>query len=200
MCSENELAKRTRHLVEFLITDQSSYHHHKETMAHACVVLEVGLFAWIMTKDGWMMIRYAGFFTWFIIITIWCLLHLYLRWELRNRRWSAIQIDALYEILRRWAVTDPTPEELQSYQKPDKKPDDCLNRLWKKIDFLIPYSPGGISVEDESSGYPRALVQAFTEAAHNAEHNTRLKFGEWLPSVFSLLIIVFVVGRGCMDC
>ena len=156
MCKENESANRARQFAERLHSDNQSLHNHKEIMAHACVVLEIALFGTIMSKDDWAVVRNTGWTAWVAISVIWLILHLYMRWELRNRRWSATRGSGIRAFLAQ-SVTRPERQNLEPY-----KDEQQLTRWrYRAIDYLIPLFRGGIPREHAVRDYPIALVEAF---------------------------------------
>jgi len=196
MCDENELVNRAKQFAECLLSDNKIYHNHKETMAHACVVLEIALFGWIMSKDEWAIVIDIGWIKFLLVlIGIWLPLHLYMRWELRNRRWSAIQDIGIRVFLAR-CVTKPKIQDFQPFEEKIQYPDCyCFSKL---IDHVIPFFRGGLQAENSAHGYPIALVKALRNAAR--DKNWSLYFGEWLPSFLSLFLLGILLVRISTDC
>lgn len=199
MCDENELANRAIKFAECLLSNNMSYHDHKETMAHACVVLEIAIFGWIMSNGGWAIATSVRFIWFFLVsIVVWLLLHVYIRWELRLRRLSAFFGHGIRKVMIKWTSTNPTMEELQPYEESNKNnaKGPCL--FWIILDLIVPCFCGSLPLEHAPIGYPTALVEAFKKA--EVDGDECLYLGEWLPSVFSLLIISVVVLRRWTDC
>jgi len=137
---------------------------HYETMANFGATVQTGLF--------------AGIFVWNIpcpptrtVVAIffgilWLLIHVVIRWQLRNRRFETLQYNALDSALRKWANEHPTNIKL----KPSTNNTMSLcSRLKSKsswlvvLDLLLPYlllSPSRIKTESEKlkGGYPQELV------------------------------------------
>jgi hypothetical protein len=63
-------------IVKTVLDFYSDYHHHKENMAYSGVLLQIGLFAGIMTAS-------MG------LILIWLLIHCFIGWQLQMRRYAA---------------------------------------------------------------------------------------------------------------
>lgn len=195
MNNENELGKRAVQFAECLLNDNESYHNHKETMAHACVVLEIVIFGWIMSKDGWSIATSMNpIIFWFTIIAIWILLHVYIRWELRFRRWAAKQDAGIRRMLCEWTRTNPKKDKFEAYQDKPKKP----HWLQSLIDCFIPHFCGSHPHDLAAKGYPIPLVEAIEEASKEKDNSLRL--GEWLPTGLSLILIIIIILRKLTDC
>ena len=183
----------------YLLADTRAYHNHKETMAHACVALEIAIFGWIMSKDGWAMatsVKQALF--WLAFTGIWLLLHLYIRWELRFRRWSVTQDFGIRRMLANWTSTNPTEEELLPYGEPIKNNSKAPHLRRIIADLAFPYFPGRFPPERAAIGYPIVLVEALRKA--DIRKDCWLYFGEWLPTGLSLLLFFIVLLRKLIDC
>lgn len=145
----------------------AAYHHHKESMAHACAALEIGILAWVMTKDGWKLLQMTAGFTCFVIL--WALLHLYLRWELRNRRIASVRITSDIDKLVRWSTTGNVEQNTHDPQR-----HSGLRVVF--LDFLIPCFRGtfqNVRIRDEWNLY----------------------IGEWVPTAISWLVLLAVLQR-----
>ena len=195
MCTENERAKCVRERGEQLESYLASYHHHKETMAHAGVGLQTALFAWVMSQDNpdlvgktWLLVGFA---------VIWLLIHIYVRWQLRLRRYAAMQIDQLQSRLAQWSLQNPTSEELKPYPHPSSVP-----RVRHVLcDLLIPRFKYGIPLDEGRKDYPSGLVVLVDKSNKEwslIKENPRLYCGEWLLSIGSFLMGGIVLVRGLL--
>lgn len=129
---------RAKHFLEILLNQQEIYHNHKETMAHAGVLVQIAIAAGILTKEDWPPVwldynYYPAVFTTVGIILIWLLVHIFIRWQLRNRRGAALMYAAILRTLRFWVHTDPIEEDLKPYTPANKRP----SVLVILIDYLI---------------------------------------------------------------
>jgi len=195
MNNEDELGNRARQFAGYLLADNKTYHNHKETMAHACVVLEIVIFGWIMSKDGWAIATSFGQFVfWFVFLLIWLMLHLYIRWELRYRRWAARQDFGIRRMLGKWTSTNPIMDELRPYENRPKNPH------WTQslIDLFFPCFCGSYPHDRAAKCYPIALVNSLKEA--DGEKDCSLYWGEWLPTGLSIILFAIVSIRKLIDC
>lgn len=192
MCTNRERADQARSLIGQLLSYNVNYHNHKEIMAHAAVVLQIGLFVWIMSKDGSELIEKGCVLILFILI--WLLIHLYMRWELRNRRWAAMQIDGIRRTLGRWNIQDIELEELQPYQEDPKYP----HWFCRLCDLLIPCFRGTLPHDHAALDHPRGLVTNLEIARNDLSAGFRsvsLRVAEWIVTAASWLVLIVVFIR-----
>jgi len=167
MANTNEGNRRIE-FIKLTLPMRAVYHNHKEIMAHACAALEIGILAWVMTKDGWKLLQTNEGFACFVIL--WILIHLYLRWELRNRRVASIVITSRLDYLQEWSNG-------VEHKKHNPKQQKIYWFVCGLIfDFLIPCFSGT---------YPKKRVR----------NHWGLYFGEWLPTGISWLVLLAVVQR-----
>jgi len=197
MSAGNGPACRWRKLISDLKPCTAGYHHHKETMAHACVVLELLILGWTVTERGEEVLGTRWGFG--VVVAIWFLIHIYMRWELRYRRWAAFQVNAMRTTLQRWALEEPKPDEFIRNSDLPSPP----RWLWVLLDFVVPCFKGMniMSVNDRLSEHlPKGFAQELKLAADKS--NTRdLRLVEWIVTSASLLILgAVVVLRRALDC
>jgi len=137
----NELpSEHARKFVEMLRSHYSQYHNHKETMAHAAVILQIGLFVGIMSMKHWppkwipdICCIPKEWFAFIGYILMWLLILLYVVWQLRRRNDARIRIYWQIDTLRKWAInSEPKTESrkrledlfgtLMTQRGPDKGP------------------------------------------------------------------------------
>lgn len=118
MCDQNV----HKQFEEMLREHCSEYHNHKETMAHAALVVQLGLFAWIMTTDVWppkwvndiCISKEWGAFVGYLLI--WLLIFWYTRWQLNNRKRAAKLVAALITCIKeRIGYVQPQDEIITEY-------------------------------------------------------------------------------------
>ncbi len=173
----------------------STYHDHKETMAHAAILVSLGLVAGVVATPAWdswapsvdlsqRLIATVG------VVLAWFLLHLYIRWQLRNRRIAAMSARAYRRVLRTWETSRPTPADLQ----PNDKPLGCSS-VKRTIDKWIFPLDGTIREEDLDEGFVglrRVIVKEFEAASTGASNAERLvSIGSLLLGVVLILNSVF---------
>jgi len=195
-----------RRLVEMVRSHYAEYHNHKERMAHAAVLLQVGLFAAVMWADqwpGWLQnIKWtrhiqlspeAAGFTGFAII--WLLVHIYVRWQLRNRREAAVQVAAMMIAQRKWATDPPSEEQLQcgTPENADHKSAKVHMRKSSRFkafcDYLFPVPSATLHSDIGVKDYPKAVIELLRE---QREVGTGAVLSEWLLFVASALMFIMV--------
>ena len=183
-------------LLELLLAQSETYHNHKETMAHAGVVLQIALVAGMVSVDHWpppwvpevhvsarLIIAVA-------FVALWLLIHVFVRWQLRNRRSAALTNAAFLRTLRKWATTPPTDDDLKPYQVgSSQKP-----RVRIFLDeYLIPLPSATLHYDVDKVGYPSGMVQEWIDQESNL--GTRAVRAEWLLWIGSILILAIGLLR-----
>ena len=190
----HEMGNHARKFAECLIANNCRYHNHKETMAHACVVLEIAIFGWAMSKDVWTVATETKLIFLIVATGIWLPIHWYMRWELRFRRFAAKQDAGIRRVMARWIIANPTMDELKPYEN---RIQDCFS-WWTLIDLFWPCYRASLPLERGSFGYPTVMVQDLKDTKN--ERDLWLYFGEWLPTALSLFLFITLFLRRWMDC
>lgn len=90
-----------------LLAFKGQYHHHKETMAHAALLVQLGVLAWLLCLDR---ILVSCYLTKILLplayVLIWCVITCYIGWQLYNRTVASRQVDKLIN-----ALADRTTDE-----------------------------------------------------------------------------------------
>ena len=91
--------KDDKDLVKLLFNSYGQYNAHKENMAYSGALLQFGIFAYVMTTDQWppcWINNYflCKFFAVILFFLIWLLIHLFIGWQLRNRKVGAKNVAA----------------------------------------------------------------------------------------------------------
>jgi hypothetical protein len=137
MCDQNA----HKQFEEMLREHCAEYHNHKETMAHAALVVQLGLFAWIMTEDTWppgwvndvyIPSKWVAFTGYFII---WLLILLYTGWQLWHRRRGAKLVAALLNSIRKKIDYEPQGKIIQGYFRSISE--QIKDRWYPKSDVFI---------------------------------------------------------------
>ena len=179
-----------------LLSDASTYHNHKETMAHAAFLVEVALFGAIMTMNKWppawipssyVSARILAFIGFFII---WIIIHVFIRWQLRNRRWAAIQCAGIIRAIRKWINEPPKNEDFKPYKSSSGKLSNKLDFL----DFIITWPKAKIIDDVGNDGEPSGIVECILEQEKIGTGAIRAEF---ILTFGSILIPLFVLFRTC---
>ncbi|MGA2092348.1 MAG: hypothetical protein ABSH16_02930 [Sedimentisphaerales bacterium] len=188
-----------KHLLELMVSQTETYHNHKETMAHAGVLVQIALVAGLLSYNSpwpptWVptVTIYVSqqLFAALAFISIWLLIHVFVRWQLRNRRWAALSNAALVRTLQKWANTPPTCEELAPYKSQNTKKH---SRLLIYLDsYLLPVSSALLHEDVAKENYPLDLV---TEWKKQEKEGTGAFRAEWLLWLGSVLMLVLGLVR-----
>ncbi len=159
---------RWQHFLELKINHAGNFRNHYETMANVGVTIQIGLFAGILTWHIPYLLSHWVVAFWFVII--WLLIHVFVRWQLRNRRFEAMHYNALDIALQKWA-NEPL-NDLITYT-PSKE--EACRQWWVFFDLLVllpcayrkkfclskpvvAWKKAVITNDKNREGYPRELV------------------------------------------
>ncbi len=202
--SINQNSKYDFEVVKELLTvrleQMHTYHDHKEKMAHAGILVELVLMGAVLGTDNWPLDwvpdlcipkRYICLFGLFLI---WILIHIYIRWQLRNRRIAALYVAGLLELFKDWAYKKPTDKDL----KPYKNVGDTIgygvifpetSNFSEFIDkYLFPLEGVFIPTDEGMKDYPTIMVVKIIKALTGAVTGERLVT---FASIIVFLICLF---------
>lgn len=165
-----------------------AYHNHKEGMAYAAAALWVGAAAAALVVDRWPP-PWVGacltnrFWAAVVVSLAWFLMLSFLRWQLRNRRWAAIQVAGLERYLAGELWT-----KHHGIETPRPKPGWFVDGFW----WFVGLAHGESIVPDVCANvYPEKLQEEWKrqcEAGTGAVENEHVLFlAGWL---FWLLLVV----------
>jgi len=191
MTGQDDKEKRMIDFLNLRMSQMHSYHDHKENMAHAAVVVALGLVGAVLSIQTWppswvpSLCVSSKTMAFIGIVAVWLLIHVYMRWQLRNRRVAAIYVAALLKVLRAWATSPPTEEQLKAWEQ------DPLPRvkIHDFINFLIPWKRSNVTADEELKGYPTAFVKELQQSSTGAV------WSEYIVTYGSLLLGLFLVVR-----
>ncbi len=121
----------------------AEYHNHKETMAHAAVVIQLGLFAWIIMADVWPpkwvndvdICMSRRLVTFIVYLLMWFAISGYTVWQLWNRRKAAQLVASLLNNIKTKIKYEPKNEILEEYF--DKILREIKPKWFTKSDYFI---------------------------------------------------------------
>lgn len=184
--------------LETMLGETNSYHHHKETMANAGIVAQLGIVASIFSMQSlpsWVKpIPWCNhnispkYLIYIAFIMLWLLIHIFIRWQLRNRRWAAIFTAAIEETLKNWTYSNPRPIDLKPYQEDTLKPKTKKEFIDK---YIWPLRSAPLYSDVGVKGWPIGLMQeldkkrdAFIRKDDDSIHP------EWLLSFGSIFALI----------
>ena len=176
------LDKENKEFAYAFLADRESYHSQKETSAYTIFLVEAGLFAALWTTNTLETLRQIlpkpYVLVPVLIIFLWGLFHIFLRWQLRNRRVAALQVATLIR-----ALTD----HLAKRPEPDLKVPEVACCPGVILDHFIPVPRasiiGDVTLEQYPEWYRRRFHQVQSEG-------TGASFGEVFPSYGSIIMLV----------
>ena len=122
-----------RVLLEFI----ARYHDHKETMAHAAVLIQLGIVAVLFRMDCWPLQDSSHQIAVFIgYVLMWAIISGYMLWQLDKRREAACQVKELIEFLEGKAKADKLCKTIGRIIRADEGPKIGQCILWT-ADVLI---------------------------------------------------------------
>lgn len=180
-------------MLKVLFEQGELYHSHKETTAHAGVTLQFGLMAGVLSLSSplppsWVpsISLSPKFLLVFGFVALWLLFHVFIRWQLRNRRWAAIWNAALTATLRNWAATPPTPADMAPFALQGVQAK--RSRLLIACDLLFPCTGASLHSDVSRFGWPTALVNMWVEQERTGTGALGAEWLLWLGSVFALVV------------
>lgn len=174
---------------ETLLERDSAYHDHKESMAWAGVAVYLVAFGSGVIGPREL---FDGNERWAVILGVcasWFIALMYIRWQLLRRRWAAIRVQAIQELLAKWIENSSAPDAFERGQELNLR-----MKRWKRVlSYLIP-QPEVLPKSDVNwKAYPKCFVenvQAVYDKCRNATrayyHEVAIIVGGWL--LFALLL------------
>lgn len=197
LLSRDERVKRAERFIDRLLADVNSYHDHKETMAHAGLLVMIAVVGGIASLETWppkwmsALKLYLDPHTIGIVaaVSFWVILHLYIRWQLRQRRWAAIAYNGAVRAAAQWLLRDPIVDDLVPC--PSKSP-SLGSRLLTAVDFLVPcpWAP----LQDVWSEYCPSWLAAAVQAERGGSALGAVK-AECLVTLGSYFLLAVILAR-----
>lgn len=107
-----EMIRRATEFIFHLREHYRAYHDHKDSMAALYVVA----FGSALIMKDWPPTWGSATLTLTIlaITTAWLGMLVYLKWQLRRRRWAALRVAGAEKLLAKWITEPPTEEDLRA--------------------------------------------------------------------------------------
>ncbi len=164
------------------LADRESYHSQKENSVYAIFLVEAGLFGALWTTsvlgDFMKVVSCPRLIASVLVVFTWCLFHVLLRWQLRNRRIAALQVATLLR-----AITD----HLAKQPEPAPQLDGMASSLDSFLDYFVP-RPNSTNIGDVNlQQFPlwyrvRYLILQ--------KESKEASFGEIFPTYGSIVMLV----------
>jgi len=198
---------RAEKLVGHLIAEAETYHSHKETMAHAGLLVMLALLGGVLTANQWppawvptlsLSPRCVAFFG---LAFTWFLLHIYVRSQLRYKRAAAITQAAAFRALAEWVAREPSGDDVQRYA-PEKEQSTSTGavsarkaRLLDYLDYVFPFPRASLHYDFGEKNFPKWLGDALKK---QEEDRTGAIKGEWLVTIGSFFILLVTAARALL--
>ncbi len=123
--------------IRALLNHKGQYHDHKETLAHASIVIQLGILAFVLKMDylqqseRWdKQLHFVGY------ILLWAIVSGYMAWQLNNRRQASEQTNELIEVIEKKTTDKNCCQAIRHAKGRNDGPmlGECF--LWT-VDFLI---------------------------------------------------------------
>ncbi|MBM4446790.1 MAG: hypothetical protein FJ023_05490 [Chloroflexi bacterium] len=164
-------------------------------MTYVGFLIETAFFAAIMTFNWrealacpqWMLV---------LIIPFWVSIHVFVRWQLRLRRFAALQVAAVLSVILK-NLTQVHEGKTKGNNLPGKDKGGNVSGSNRRtypawIDFLIPCPSAHIYSDIGLKSYPTWYQEQFKDAANRG---TGAMHGEHLVTWSSWLILIFMILR-----
>lgn len=183
--------ERVTHFLELRMSQMHSYHDHKETMAHAAILVALAYVGAIISSTTWPpdwittvcvsrdVVAELG------ALAVWFFIHVYMRWQLRCRRVAALYVACLLTILRQWANSPPCSDDLTPYEGDAPK----VPRIHTLVDFIVPWKFAHVQSDEGMLGYPQCMVKEYHKTSTGA------MFAENLVTYGSLVLGLLILVR-----
>jgi hypothetical protein len=153
-----------------------TYHNHKETLAIAGITFQLTTFGTALISKEWP--PFPPYLTFALITVAWLLILVYLKWQLRRRRWAAVRIAGADKLLAKWILEPPTTKELKPEGRENK---EYPSRWHKFIDYFGASKHVSPPIEAEHPSkwiYPAALVDLWWKEKYTEPKSTDAIFHE----------------------
>lgn len=181
--------------MDVLLQQYERYHNHKETMAHTGLALQFAFVAAILNMELWppeWVFQYKFinpyYLSGFMFFSIWFLFHIFMRWQLRKKRYAALFYAALMRTLLSWSKDQPKGKDLKPYNSNNLS---SSSRLLVIMDCLITCYSASIKSDVGIKGFPTSFVVKYKEQIDDGTGSIKGEWILWVASVFMLILGVF---------
>lgn len=198
---------QAKELLTLRMSQMHSYHDHKETMAHAALLVQLAIAGGMLAMEPWPP-TWVPSSAWLpgktlataMVLIIAFLVHVYMRWQLQRRRAAALYVGTILKVLLQWGYRVPTDEELRPWPRPPSCPSVkvCFGRVWQVLkplldallDSIVTWKSHRVFADEGLVDYPVGFVEELLKAETGAMQAERL------VTYGSLLLMAIVLVRG----
>ena len=171
-----------------MLRDRETYHSQKENAANAVFLLETGLFGALVAATSKAQItEFASMSNWgfaLLVVFVWCLLHVFMRWQLRNRRIAALQVATLVNALNDHLSGKPLQDGSSQ-----NLPSSC--HCFDFLDYFVPRPQATVISDVALERHPDWYREQFLAVQ---KRGTGASFGEIFPTYGSITMLVFALS------
>ncbi len=202
MCDQNiskdKILEKAEKVIGLLLVQANVDHNQKEKMAHGAFLVMLAISGAVISSEKWPPNWVPDIFISSKTIAVlgltivWLSIHVFIRFQLRLMRHSAILYGGVLRALINWITHPPSLEELKVFDPSEKKMKIKNKKLINALDLVIPIPSGKVEPDVELEGFPIAIVQ---ELKCQFEKGTGALFSEYILSYGSFFIFVCVLAR-----
>jgi hypothetical protein len=197
--ADGDRVERAVTLIQHMLLNDEVYHAHKENMANAGIAVMLALLGSIIALQAWpdadwiptifVPKRGTAFIGFFVL---WFLIHLFVRWQLRNRRFAATRQAAALRALTLWTLRAPKASDITLPDVAVLTPTAPRERPLALLDWLLPYPPRIPSTDAGRGDYPPWFAD---EIQRQELSRTGVLTGEWLLTLGSYFVLFVAAVR-----
>jgi len=172
-------------LASNIFSDLSSYQDHKENMANAGFLFEVAfLSGYIVNKNLFTDLFNSKCTLFFLILSIWIITHLFIRWQLGNRKKAALEQNGILLSMSGWVTQKPNLNDLRPHIpcEPSFK-----SKVYFFLDFLFPMPYLDVPKYIVQRKYPKCLFNGIKKMYDNHPYAA---LADYCISIGSLIILI----------
>ncbi|MDD1779531.1 MAG: hypothetical protein LUQ65_15315 [Candidatus Helarchaeota archaeon] len=188
-----ERVHRAEKLLGDLIAWMGNYYVRSETMALSGVVAMIALIVAVLNATQWppqwvpqcfpLILRHI--LALFGLFILWFILHIYIQWQLRNRRAAAIMQSAAIRALAGWVTREPRDDDLI------KKPSEKTRPKLRRRHYFIPPPRAALHHDIERMDCPAWLAGAI-EKEEQCWRKSKVECFITIGSVIILFIMMIL--------
>ena len=122
-------------------------------------------------------------------------MHIYIRWQLRNRRCAAIIYGGALRALAEWVNREPSEDDLGKYNPKQNSPKIqvvIVTRLTTLLDYIIPFPYATLHQDVTNDKYPKWLAEAIQQQENDSTGAIK---AEWLVTLGSFVSFIAIAIR-----
>jgi hypothetical protein len=147
----------------------------KETMAFAGLAVFLGAVSTALASRDWPP-EFAQHRPWLVLLAfaiLWLLVAVYLRYQLRMRRWAALRVAGCDWLLAEWLPDSPQAMS-KLKDRPDRPPEPSY--LLLALDVVVPLRRAVVAIDPTKTVYPPEIEESWLRAAERPTKTLSLEY------------------------